>query len=59
MSIPNSPKKKPLVNLPFPMKKEGDQPTDELLEDMRPKPQRYADKTWMAPRGTRRSFGKR
>ncbi|MEG2431100.1 MAG: hypothetical protein RSB25_05550, partial [Acinetobacter sp.] len=30
-----------------------------VLEDLRPRPQRYADRTWMPPRGTRRSMGKR
>ena len=52
--------KKALVNLPFPIKKAEDQAgLDEVLEDVRPKPQRYADRTWMPPRGTRRSMGKR
>ena len=32
---------------------------EEVLEDLRPRPQRYADRTWMPPRGTRRSMGKR
>ncbi|ANF81469.1 hypothetical protein A3K93_04210 [Acinetobacter sp. NCu2D-2] len=52
-------KKKPLVNLPFPLKKADNDSSDEVLEDLRPKPQRYADRTWMPPRGTRRSMGKR
>ena len=26
---------------------------------VRPKPEQYADRTWMPPRGTRRSMGKR
>lgn len=59
MSSPNTPKKKPLVNLPFPLKQAEQGTTDEILEDLRPKPQRYADRTWMPPRGTRRSMGKR
>ena len=60
MSTQNTPKKKPLVNLPFPVQKVNDAtPADEEIEDMRPKPQRYADRTWMPPRGTRRSMGKR
>ena len=59
MSTQNTPKKKPLVTLPFPVKKETEQNTDEVLEELRPRPQRYADRTWMPPRGTRRSMGKR
>ncbi|WP_111885535.1 hypothetical protein [Acinetobacter sp. CFCC 11171] len=59
MSTQKPPKKKALVNLPFPIKKAEDNASDEIFEDMRPKPQRYADRTWMPPRGTRRSMGKR
>ncbi|EXA67269.1 hypothetical protein J504_1073 [Acinetobacter baumannii 348935] len=59
MSSQNSPKKKPLVNLPFSLKQAEQSASDEVLEDLRPKPQRYADRTWMPPRGTRRSMGKR
>ncbi|WP_179997905.1 MULTISPECIES: hypothetical protein [unclassified Acinetobacter] len=60
MSSENSPKKKPVVNLPFPIKQVNDaKQADEEIEDLRPKPQRYADRTWMPPRGTRRSMGKR
>ena len=59
MSTQNTPNKKPLVNLPFPIKKENEQNADEVLEELRPRPQRYADRTWMPPRGTRRSMGKR
>ncbi|ALD01391.1 MAG: hypothetical protein VB979_02920 [Acinetobacter sp.] len=59
MSTQNTPKKKALVNLPFPIQKETEQNLDEILDDVRPRPQRYADRTWMPPRGTRRSFGKR
>ena len=50
----------PVVKLPFPVKQVNDaKAADEDVEDMRPKPKPYADRTWMAPRGTRRSFGKR
>ena len=59
MSTQNTPKKKPLVNLPFPIKQENEQNLDEVLDEVRPRPKRYADRTWMPPRGTRRSFGKR
>lgn len=59
MSTQNTPKKKSPVNLPFPIKKADENSSDEVLEDLRPKPQRYADRTWMPPRGTRRSMGKR
>jgi len=59
MSTPTPPKKKALVQLPFPIKKADENAADEILEDLRPKPQRYADRTWMPPRGTRRSMGKR
>ena len=60
MSSPSTPKKKAIVKLPFPVKQANDaKAADEEVEDMRPKPQPYADRTWMPPRGTRRSFGKR
>ena len=59
MSTQTTPKKKPLVNLPFPIKQVDQNAAEEVLEDLRPKPQRYADRTWMTPRGTRRSMGKR
>lgn len=60
MSTQNTPKKKPVIKLPFPVKPVDDaKPADEEIEDLRPKPQRYADRTWMPPRGTRRSMGKR
>jgi hypothetical protein len=59
MSTQPTPKKKPRVNLPFPVKKEIEQNLDEALDEVRPRPQRYADRTWMPPRGTRRSMGKR
>lgn len=60
MSTQNPSKKKPLVNLPFPIQQTVDaKNSDEDIEGLRPKPQRYADRTWMPPRGTRRSMGKR
>ncbi len=60
MSTQNPSPKKPVVKLPFPVKQANDAKTaDEEVEDLRPKPQPYADRTWMPPRGTRRSFGKR
>ncbi|MFU8928104.1 hypothetical protein [Acinetobacter puyangensis] len=47
------------VKLPFPIpnKDEGEQ--DAIHNQVRPKPEQYADRTWMPPRGTRRSMGKR
>ncbi|WP_445116080.1 hypothetical protein [Acinetobacter sp. WZC-1] len=59
MSSRNPREKKVVVNLPFPVKKVNEPDSDEVLEELRPKPQRYADRTWMPPRGTRRSMGKR
>ena len=60
MSTQNPSPKKPVVKLPLPVKQANDAKTaDEEVEDLRPKPQPYADRTWMPPRGTRRSFGKR
>ena len=60
MNSPSSPKKKPAVQLPFPVKQANDaKAADEEVESLRPKPQQYADRTWMPPRGTRRSMGKR
>ena len=60
MSTSYSPKKKPVVNLPFPIQHANDaKSADEDVEGMRPKPKQYADRTWMPPRGTRRSMGKR
>lgn len=47
--------------LPFPLPhnlKDTAQ-SDDNHQQCRPKPQRYADRTWMPPRGTRRSMGKR
>jgi hypothetical protein len=60
MSTQNTPKKKPAIKLPFPVKNANDaKNADEEVESLRPKPQPYADRTWMPPRGTRRSMGKR
>ncbi|NHB58180.1 hypothetical protein [Acinetobacter shaoyimingii] len=60
MSTAKSPKKKPVVKLPFPILSAKDaKAADEEVESLRPKPEQYADRTWMPPRGTRRSFGKR
>lgn len=60
MSSQNPPQKKPAVKLPFPIKQANDaKQADEEIEGLRPKPQQYADRTWMPPRGTRRSMGKR
>ncbi len=59
MSTQNSNPKKPVVKLPFPVQQANDENADVALEDVRPKPLRYADRTWMPPRGTRRSMGKR
>lgn len=51
--------KKTLVSLPFPMPK-AESSTEEVAHNqVRPKPEQYADRTWMPPRGTRRSMGKR
>lgn len=51
------------VKLPFAMPVQNEQ-NEQNEQDMthnhvRPKPSPYADRTWPAPRGTRRSFGKR
>jgi hypothetical protein len=52
--------KKPLVNLPFPMPNAEQGADDDVAHNqVRPKPEQYADRTWMPPRGTRRSMGKR
>lgn len=52
--------KKPLVNLPFPTQTaEEKAKMDAIHNQVRPKPEQYADRTWMPPRGTRRSMGKR
>ena len=44
---------------PFPMPNESNQAGDAVHNQVRPKPEQYADRTWMPPRGTRRSMGKR
>lgn len=49
--------KKALVKLPFPMPNESNQAGDAVHNQVRPKPEQYADRTWMPPRGTRRSMG--
>jgi len=55
-----SKQKKPLVKLPFPMPQANDQSEEDVQHNqVRPKPENYADRTWAPPRGTRRSFGKR
>ncbi|MBQ0868983.1 hypothetical protein KBW93_00825 [Acinetobacter baumannii] len=51
--------KKALVKLPLPMPNESNQAGDAVHNQVRPKPEQYADRTWMPPRGTRRSMGKR
>ena len=54
-------KAKVSVKLPFPVastiQAQGEE--DTVHNQVRPKPQQYADRTWMPPRGTRRSMGKR
>ncbi len=50
---------KPLVNLPFLMRNAEQSADDVAHNQVRPKPEQYADRTWMPPRGTRRSMGKR
>ena len=56
-------KKKAVVKLPFPMPSQSDDQQALEAQDthshVRPKPEQYADRTWMPPRGTRRSMGKR
>lgn len=52
-------KKKPVVKLPFAMPVKQTEEQDALHNQVRPKPEQYADRTWMPPRGTRRSMGKR
>ncbi|MBO7705464.1 MAG: hypothetical protein J6S68_07460, partial [Acinetobacter sp.] len=46
-------------NLPFPMPNAEQSADDVAHNQVRPKPEQYADRTWMPPRGTRRSMGKR
>ncbi|EET81389.1 hypothetical protein ACE5JW_00345 [Acinetobacter radioresistens] len=51
--------KKPLVKLPFPVPA-ADHPEQVAVHNqVRPKAENYADRTWAPPRGTRRSMGKR
>lgn len=52
-------KKKSVVKLPFPMQNQTDEQVEAVHNQVRPKPEQYADRTWMPPRGTRRSMGKR
>lgn len=60
MSKQQTSKKKPAFKLPFPVQQvNAANAIDEELAELRPKPERYADRTWMPPRGTRRSMGKR
>lgn len=51
--------KKPLVKLPFPMPASEHEQDEVAHNQVRPKPENYADKTWPPPCGTRRSMGKR
>ncbi|TXJ10511.1 MAG: hypothetical protein E6Q25_00630 [Acinetobacter sp.] len=51
--------KKAIVKLPFPMPNQDEAQTEAIHNQVRPKPEQYADRTWMPPRGTRRSMGKR
>ncbi|MFT4022134.1 MAG: hypothetical protein QM666_11535 [Acinetobacter sp.] len=52
--------RKAQVKLPFPLpQKDADDSVDAMHNQVRPKPEQYADRTWMPPRGTRRSMGKR
>lgn len=59
MSTQQHKAKKALVKLPFPMPSAQDDAEDATHNQVRPKPEQYADRTWMPPRGTRRSMGKR
>lgn len=59
MSTQNPPKKKALVQLPFPMPVVEESTLDSAHNQVRPKPKQYADATFPPPRGTRRSMGKR
>lgn len=52
--------KKALVKLPFPVPITQTEDDEQAVHNqVRPKPAQYADRTWMPPRGTRRSMGKR
>lgn len=44
--------------LPFPIPQQTDE-EKAALDQLRPKPLRHADRTFMPPAGTRRSMGKR
>ena len=59
MTTQQSKAKKALVKLPFPMPSSQEGSDDATHNQVRPKPEQYADRTWMPPRGTRRSMGKR
>ncbi|MFB2538832.1 MULTISPECIES: hypothetical protein [unclassified Acinetobacter] len=61
MSSQNNTAKKPkvAVKLPFPMPSEEQKQNTDAHNDVRPKPENYADRTFPPPRGTRRSMGKR
>ncbi len=54
----SKPAKRQVAKLPFPMQQRGEE-SEESIEQLRPRPKRYADKTFMPPAGTRRSMGKR
>ncbi|MBF7687693.1 hypothetical protein [Acinetobacter rathckeae] len=55
-----SSKVKKQVALPFPVASlEQAEQSDAVHNQVRPKAQQYADRTWAPPRGTRRSMGKR
>ena len=60
MSAQQPKAKKALVKLPFPMPSAADESEEDAVHNhVRPKPEQYADRTFMPPRGTRRSMGKR
>ena len=53
-------RKQTQVKLPFPFPVKAEEDGGEAVHNqVRPKPEQYADRTWMPPRGTRRSMGKR
>ena len=51
MSTQQPKAKKALVKLPFPMPSAQDDSEDVAHNQVRPKPEQYADRTWMPPRG--------
>lgn len=51
--------KKGFGEIAISMPNESNQAGDAVHNQVRPKPEQYADRTWMPPRGTRRSMGKR